>query len=82
MFRQPIILDLNNDIPHDIANGDLAPGNAIKCGNRTDIIKKLRVHDWTSLGEDMRNGAERGFIMGEVFACALCGADKFKRMKE
>lgn len=82
LFHQPIIYDLPNDQPHDIASGDLAPGNAIRCGNRTDIPKKLRMHDYQSLGEDMRNGAERGFITGEVFACRKCGADKFKRVKD
>jgi hypothetical protein len=82
LYSQPIILDLANDVPHDIASGDLAPGNAIRCGNRTDIPKKQRTHQFQSLGIDVRNGGTRGFIHGEVFACQLCGADKFKRPKE
>lgn len=81
MFYQPIILDLPNNEPHDIAAGDLAPGNSIRCGNRTDLPKKLRMHDFTCLGEDMRNGASAGFIHGNVFACRKCGADKFKAWK-
>lgn len=82
LFHQPIVLDLPNDQPHDIASGDLAPGNSIRCGNRADLPKKLRVHDYQSLGTDVRNGAERGFLEGTVFACQRCGADKFKRAKE
>lgn len=81
LYHQPVILDLPNDVPHDIANGDLAPGNSIKCGNRTDIPKKLRVHDYQFLGEDMRNGAAAGFIHGNVSACRKCGMDKFKAWK-
>jgi len=82
LFSQPLVYDLPNDAPHDIASGDLAPGNSIRCGNRTDLPKKLRVHDYQSLGEDTRNGGTRGFIDGEVFACRKCGADKFKRIGE
>lgn len=81
LFHQPIVYDLPNDQPHDIASGDLAPGKSIRCGNRKDNTKKERVHDFQSLGEDMRNGAAAGFIMGEVFACRKCGADKFKKLE-
>jgi hypothetical protein len=63
---------------YDIANGDLPPGDTVKCGNRTDLPKKQRVHQYQSLGIDVRNGAAKGFLEGEVLACTACGMDKFK----
>lgn len=54
-------------------------GWRLKCGLRTDLPKKQRVHHYVLLGRDVRNGAERGFIEGNVFACARCGNDKFTR---
>lgn len=57
-------------------------GWRMKCGLRTDLPKKERVHNYVELGRDVRNGADRGFIEGTVFACARCGADKFKRDRE
>lgn len=57
-------------------------GWRMKCGLRTDLPKKARVHEYVSLGIDVRNYEERGTVHGEVFACARCGADKFKRNRE
>jgi hypothetical protein len=55
-------------------------GWRMKCGLRTDLPKKQRVHQYVELGPDLRNtGTELGFIPGYVYACAQCGADKFKR---
>lgn len=64
-----------------VAHGDFPPGDTVKCGNRTDLPKKFRRHIYTLLGRDVRNGAERGFVEGDVYACEVCGADKFKRDK-
>lgn len=64
---------------YNIAEGDLPPGDAIKCGNRTDLFRKQRVHQWQELGEDIRNGFARGFVTGIVSACSRCGLDKFER---
>ena len=63
----------------DIAGGDLPPGDTVKCGNRTDLRKAQRRHDYQLLGPDSRNGGDRGFVDGNVYACGRCGADKFKR---
>lgn len=54
-----------------------------KCGNRTWVPKKERVHDYVLLGNsEIRNsGTARGFIFGHQFACAKCGADKFSAWK-
>ena len=52
-----------------------------KCGNRADLPKDKRVHDMVKLGTDVRNGAELGFIHGQVSACARCGTDKFSAWK-
>jgi hypothetical protein len=79
MFYQPILLDLANDTPCDIAGGQLAPGNSIRCGNRTDLPLKQRRHAYQELGPDIRKTSGHGFGPGIVFACQLCGADKFKR---
>lgn len=57
-------------------------GWRLKCGLRTDLPKKERVHDYVELGPEMRNGADRGFINGTVYACYRCGMDKFKRNRE
>ena len=52
------------------------PGARVSCGNRRDLPKAQRVHDWVPLGPDMRNCGERGFLELQVSACRECGADK------
>lgn len=50
-----------------------------KCGLRTWLIKKERVHEWAVLGTDVRNYEAYGAIHGTVYACVRCGTDKFSR---
>lgn len=52
------------------------PGGRVKCGNRTDLPKKQRRHDWVTLGPDVRNRGSRGFEEVEIRACRECGTDK------
>lgn len=52
------------------------PGDRIRCGLRIDLPKKQRVHDYVSMGIDTRNLGEVGFRDVDIFACAVCGADK------
>jgi hypothetical protein len=56
-------------------------GWRMKCGLRTDLPKKERIHQYVELGLDVRNYEDRGAIEGIVSACARCGTDKFKRAK-
>ena len=49
--------------------------NNITCGNRRDLPKKQRVHDWVSLGFDTMNKSEKGICEVLVFACTRCGRD-------
>lgn len=51
----------------------------ITCGNRLDLPRRQRVHQWVALGTDVRNCAARGFMDVQVYACSLCGRDKFSR---
>lgn len=63
----------------DVAAGQLVPGWRLKCGNRTDLPKKARVHAYQHLGTDLRNtGTAAGYVHGEVYACTRCGTDKFR----
>lgn len=52
------------------------PGDRVKCGNRGDLPKKQRRHDWAVLGADVRNRGSRGFEEVEIRACRECGTDK------
>ena len=55
-------------------------GWRMKCGLRTDLPKKQRVHAYVELGEEQRNtGSELGYVPGFVYACTRCGTDKFKK---
>jgi hypothetical protein len=45
------------------------------CGNRKDLPKKQRVHDYVSLGVDIKNRGEKGICEVIVFACSRCGRD-------
>lgn len=51
-----------------------------KCGNRTWLPKKERVHEFAELGADVRNcGTADGYVPVTVYACVKCGTDKMKR---
>jgi hypothetical protein len=52
----------------------LAPGG-ISCGLRPDLPEKQRRHTLISLGRDMRNAGEKGYVEREIFACSRCGKD-------
>jgi len=45
------------------------------CGNRKDLPKAQRRHDWVSLGIDTANKMEKGICEVLVFACTRCGRD-------
>ena len=47
----------------------------ITCGNRKDLPKKQRRHDWACLGKDIANHGEKGIVEVLVFACTACGRD-------
>jgi hypothetical protein len=64
---------------YDVAAGELVPGGTVKCGNRFDLPKRQRVHDYVSLGLDTRNSGPLGYVDGTVLVCVVCGADKFTR---
>lgn len=58
-------------------------GWRMKCGNRTDLPKKQRVHEYVELGADQRNsGTAEGYIQGYVYACYRCGTDRFRKDKQ
>jgi len=59
-----------------IADWFPVPGEMITCGNRTDLPKKQRRHDWVSLGVDTKNAGTLGIVEVDVFACVVCGKDK------
>lgn len=64
---------------YDVAAGELVPGGTVKCGNRLDLPKRQRRHTYVELGVDTRNSGPLGYVDGLVFACVVCGADKFSR---
>jgi hypothetical protein len=50
--------------------------SAVKCGLRTDLPKRERVHWYAELGQDVRHAGDGGLRMTRVRACVRCGADK------
>ena len=59
------------------------PGDVISCGLRKicpccgqGLPKKLRQHQWASLGTDTKNKGSEGICEVEVFACLRCGKDR------
>ncbi len=79
--RAAAAVTVMDDILYDIANGELPPGTAVKCGNRAGRPKKQRVHHWQELGPDQRNDGAHGFVASEVRACQRCGADSFRKIR-
>lgn len=67
---------------YDVAAGVLVPGETVKCGNRLDLPKRQRVHEYAELGPDTRNCDVLGYQDGTVYACSQCGADKFRRNRD
>lgn len=63
---------IRNDKLYDIANGELPPGDTVKCGNRKDLFKSQRRHVKQDLGEDFFHGK-----LGRVEACMRCGVGWF-----
>ena len=57
-------------------------GWTLKCGNRLDLPKKDRVHDYVKLGAEQRNtGTSHGYMHGTLYACYRCGMDRFRSWK-
>jgi hypothetical protein len=48
-------------------------GHAVKCGNRTDLFKKMRRHVWYSMGLDWGHGADGYFVPCLMSMCMRCG---------
>jgi hypothetical protein len=66
----------------EIASHFPVQGWRMKCGLRTDLPKKERVHEYVKLGTEQRNsGTASGYIHGTVYACYRCGADRFRAWK-
>ena len=57
-------------------------GWRLKCGLRTDLPKKERVHLYESAGRDVRNKGEHGYVECDVRVCTRCGFDNAKQVKE
>jgi hypothetical protein len=49
-------------------------GDAVSCGNRTDLFKKQRRHDWRSMGLDICHGGDGRYSPALVKVCIQCGA--------
>lgn len=61
----------------DLEGFKLAPGDAVSCGNRKDLVKAQRRHDWRELGIDDRHDPESGdFRPRRAFMCIRCGRDE------
>jgi hypothetical protein len=52
-----------------------APHDAVKCGNRLDLVKRERRHIWLDAGTDVRHRFTGEYKESQVFICARCGAD-------
>ena len=53
------------------------PGDAVKCGHRTDVGKKLRRHLWWNLGADSRHMGDGTQLDMRVLVCVRCGTDQY-----
>lgn len=57
-------------------------GWRMKCGLRTDLPKKDRIHDYVRFGSEQQNsGTAAGYIHGTVYACYKCGMHRFRAWK-
>lgn len=57
-------------------------GWRMKCGLRTDLPKKERIHDYVKLGPEQQNsGTSAGYFHGTVYACFKCGMHRFRAWK-
>jgi hypothetical protein len=56
----------------------LDDANPVSCGNRGDLPKAQRRHDWRYLGLDTRH-TEDVFTDLHIYACAVCGRDRQTR---
>jgi len=69
--------DLIPDLDPD--SYELAPGDAVSCGLRSDLPKKQRVHVRLHAGPDVRHNPGTGaFEEVRIFICARCGRDIVK----
>lgn len=77
--------DWENVAPYDwvTRHFPIPPENTPTCGNRADLPKKQRVHQWEYLGTDVRHGGEKGWnIEMDIYACVICGRDKQTKIKD
>jgi hypothetical protein len=58
-------------------------GDLVKCGNRTDLFRKQRVHHFRYAGTDVRHQFKRGdYVECHVAICIRCGHDTEQRLDE
>lgn len=65
--------------PHQF---DLPPGDAVKCGLRTDLPKKERRHIWLDAGVDVRHRFSGEYGDSQIKICSRCGADQGESVKK
>lgn len=52
------------------------PVSAVKCGNRTDLPRKRRVHDPRYAGTDLRTSVPGFKVPTHIAICLRCGTEK------
>lgn len=56
-------------------------GDRVKCGNRTDLFRKQRVHTYRDAGLDVRHQFKTGaYVDCRVAICIVCGHDIEERV--
>ncbi len=55
---------------------DLPAPNAVKCGNRRDLFKAQRRHDYRYMGADERTSVPGSKADMDIAVCIACGTEK------
>lgn len=56
-------------------------GDRVKCGNRTDLPRKQRRHNYRDAGLDVRHQFRDGaYVLCQVAICIVCGQDTEERV--
>lgn len=51
------------------------PVAEFSCGNRRDLPKRERRHDWLDAGDDVRHHGSGYFLLSKIRICSRCGRD-------